>query len=130
MHSVISWCVDVRLDAHGVSCAPSLSCVCTWTRDVSHPAVFHPIRVPKRGILIRSTAHELLKLTHGSGASLEEWEGRNLVVRTTLTNRGQRGKCSRSGNMTEMLQIRAGTSELNEKVQEAEARATEAERQA
>ena len=32
--------------------------------------------------------------------------------------------------MTEMLQIRAGTSELNEKVQEAEARATEAERQA
>ena len=75
MHSVISWCVDVRPDAHGVSCAPSHSCVCTWTRDVSNQAVFHPIRVPERGILIRSTAHELLKLTHGSGASLEEWEG-------------------------------------------------------
>ena len=73
--------------------------------------------------LKRHTIHntELLKLINGSGSSVEGLVLCGLVVRTTLTYRGQRGKCWRSWRMTKMQKILAGMNELNERVQNAKA---------
>ena len=118
MHSVFSQCV-VHSILHN-----------SHLMHIHTRAVFHTVRVPEKGHITRSTAFELFKLISGNGASVEGLVLCCLSSRTVLTCLGQRGKCRRSWRMTDMLQIFAGMNELSEGAQNAEARATEAERQA
>ena len=62
-------------------------------RTLHQKFLFHSIRVPEKRHFIHSTALGLVNQTTGSGASVETLVLCGLVVETTSTCRGQRGKC-------------------------------------